>query len=265
MEFFKGQIALVTGAGSGMGEAAALAYARAGAKGVVLAGRRRAELEKVADRIAGLGATPLVVPTDVAQEAQVVALMEASIQRFGQIDAAFNNAGIEGVFAPIQQCSAADFDATMAVNLRGVWLCIKYEMAAMAAARRGSIVNTSSWLAHGAFPGSSIYSASKAALDGMIRALAQEGAEVGIRVNNVNPGIIDTPMLRRFGTLEAMTPFVQHTPMRRLGTADDVANAVVWLSSDAASFVTGQNLLVDGGYTIPGHRAWLSGEVHAAH
>lgn len=264
MELFKGQVALVTGAGSGIGAAAALAYARAGAEGIVLAGRRRSELEKVADSVAELGVTALVAPTDVAQEAQVVALIDAGIQRFGRIDAAFNNAGIEGVFAPIQQCSAADFDATMAVNLRGVWLCMKYEMAAMAAARRGAIVNTSSWLAHGAFPGSSIYSASKAALDGMIRALAQEGAEVGIRVNNVNPGIIDTPMLRRFGPLEVMTPFIQHTPMRRLGSAEEIADAVVWLSSDAAGFVTGQNLLVDGGYTIPGHRAWLSAQAHVA-
>lgn len=263
MKLFQGQIALVTGAGSGIGKAAALAYARAGAKGVILAGRRQAELENVADKIAELGATPLVVPTDVIQEAQIISLMNAGIQRFGQIDAAFNNAGIEGIFAPIEQCTLADFDATMAVNLRGVWLCVKYEMAAMASAKKGSIINTSSWLAHGAFPGSSIYSASKAALDGMIRALAQEGAESGVRVNNVNPGIIDTPMLRRFGTLEAMTPFVQHTPMRRLGTAEDVANVVIWLSSKAAQFVTGQNIVVDGGYTIPGHRTWLSGDVHA--
>jgi NAD(P)-dependent dehydrogenase (short-subunit alcohol dehydrogenase family) len=261
MTTLKDKVALVTGAGSGIGEAAAIAFAQAGASGVVLAGRHAAALERVAERIAAIGATPLAAPCDVGVETQVKALLDAALSRFGRIDAAFNNAGIEGVFSPITQCSAADFDATMAVNLRGTWLSIKYEMAAMLAAGGGTIVNTSSWLAHGAFPGSSIYSASKAALDGMVRALAQEGADAGIRVNNVNPGIIDTPMLRRFGDEVVMRPFVENTPMRRLGTPEDVAEVVVWLCSEAARFVTGQTIFVDGGYTIAGHRAWLSGAV----
>jgi NAD(P)-dependent dehydrogenase (short-subunit alcohol dehydrogenase family) len=261
---FKGRIALVTGAGSGIGAAAAVSYARAGARGVVLAGRRLEPLEEVAGQVGQAGATPLVVVTDIAKEDDVHALVSAATAKFDRIDAAFNNAGIEGVFAPITDCAAQDFDTTIAVNLRGVWLSIKYQMAAMIETGGGAIVNTSSWLAHGAFPGSSIYSASKAALDGMIRALAQEGAEHGIRVNNVNPGIIDTPMLRRFGDDAAMRPFVEHTPLRRLGSPEDVAEAVVWLTSDAARFVTGQTLLVDGGYTIPGHRAWLADEVTAS-
>jgi NAD(P)-dependent dehydrogenase (short-subunit alcohol dehydrogenase family) len=263
MSAFKGRIALVTGAGTGIGAAAALLYARAGARGVVLAGRRREPLQAVADAVGDAGATPLVLATDIAEEEQVKALAAAAVARFGRIDAAFNNAGIEGVFAPITECRSQDFDATMAINLRGVWLSIKYQMEAMIAAGGGAIVTTSSWLAHGAFPGSSIYSASKAALDGMLRALAQEGAEHGIRVNNINPGIIDTPMLRRFGDDAAMRPFIDHTPLRRLGTPEDVAEAVIWLSSDAARFVTGQTLLIDGGYAIPGHRAWLSGAVSA--
>ena len=262
---FKGKVALVTGAGSGIGEAAAVAFARAGAKGVVLAGRRTGELERVADRIADLGTTPLAVATDVAQADDVRRLVDATIDKFGAFHAAFNNAGIEGAFAPITDLSEADFDATIAVNLKGTWLCCREEMRAFARlGTGGAIVNTSSWLAHGAFPGSSIYSASKAALDGMIRALAQEGAEEGVRVNNVNPGIVDTPMLRRFGDEAAFRPFVEHTPARRLGTPVDVAEVVVWLASDAARFVTGQTLLVDGGYTIPGHRAWLAGEVTAS-
>jgi NAD(P)-dependent dehydrogenase (short-subunit alcohol dehydrogenase family) len=261
---FKGRIALVTGAGSGIGAAAALGYARAGARGVILAGRRLEPLENVADQVGKAGATPLVVVTDIAKEDEVRGLVTAATAKFDRIDAAFNNAGIEGVFAPITDCGAKDFDETIAINLRGVWLSIKYQMAAMIATGGGAIVNTSSWLAHGAFPGSSIYSASKSALDGMIRALAQEGAEHSIRVNNVNPGIIDTPMLRRFGDDAAMRPFVEHTPLRRLGSPEDVAEAVVWLSSDAARFVTGQTLLVDGGYTIPGHRAWVAGEVSAS-
>ncbi len=259
-----GRVALVTGAGSGIGRAAALALARAGAD-LVLAGRRAEELMAVARKAEGVGRRALPVPTDVSDAAQVEALVAAGIHRFGRLDAAFNNAGIEGAFAPITELSEADFDATIAVNLKGVWLCCRQEIAAMQRfGRGGAIVNTSSWLAHGAFPGSSIYSASKAALDGMIRALAQEAAGAGIRVNNVSPGIIDTPMLRRFGDDAAMRPFVDHTPARRLGTPEDVAGAVVWLCSDAARFVTGQNLLVDGGYSIPGHRTWLAGEVTAA-
>jgi NAD(P)-dependent dehydrogenase (short-subunit alcohol dehydrogenase family) len=122
----------------------------------------------------------------------------------------------------------------------------------------GAIVNTSSWLAHGAFPGSSVYSASEAALDGMIRALAQEAANDGIRVNNVKPGIIDTPMLRAAAVGEATRPFIAHTPARRLGTPEDVAGSVVWLCSEAARFITGQNIVVDGGYTIPGHWPWAT-------
>lgn len=251
------KVALVTGGGSGIGEAAALAFARAGYR-VAISGRRESELARVAARISAAGSAALAVPADVSREADVKRMVAAPLAAWGRLDAAFNNAGIEGAFAPITELTEADFDATIAINLKGVWLSCKHELTAMQAAGNGAIVNTSSWLAHGAFPGSSIYSASKAALDGMIRALAQEGP---VRVNNVNPGIIDTSMFRRFADDVAAQPFVQHTPARRLGTPEEVAEAVVWLCSDAARFVTGQNLLVDGGYTIPGHRAWLGGEV----
>jgi NAD(P)-dependent dehydrogenase (short-subunit alcohol dehydrogenase family) len=262
MTLFDGKVALVTGAGSGIGETAALAFAHEGARGVVLAGRRATALEQVADRIADAGTVPLVVPTDVSRADEVAALVARTAERLGALDAAFNNAGIEGAFAPIVGLDENDFDATIAINLKGVWLSCKHEIEAMLRlGAGGAIVNTSSWLAHGAFPGSSIYSASKAALDGMIRALAQEVADKGIRVNNVNPGVIDTPMLRRFGDEATLGPFVDHTPARRLGTAEDVADVVVWLCSDAARFVTGQNLLVDGGYAIPGHRPWLAAAV----
>lgn len=263
MKDFEGKVALVTGAGTGMGRAAALLFAQRGAR-VALAGRRATEIESVAGEITAAGGTALVIPTDVAEPDGVDALVRRTVSELGRLDAAFNNAGIEGAWAPITELTVDDFDATMRVNLRGVWLCCKHEMTAMLRfGRGGAIVNTSSWLAHGAFPGSSLYSASKAALDGMVRALAQEAAQQGIRVNNVNPGIIDTPMFRRFCDERTQRPFTDHTPARRLGTPGEVAEAVVWLCSDGARFVTGQNLLVDGGYTIPGHRAWLSGTVAA--
>lgn len=251
---FSGKVALVTGAGSGIGRAAAIGFARAGAD-VALAGRRRAELEAVAHEIEALGRRALVKPTDVSDAEAAETLVAATVDRLGRLDAAFNNAGIEGALAPVAELTPAQFDETVAVNLKGAWLSCKYELTAMRRlGQGGAIVNTSSWLAHGAFPETSIYSASKAGLDGMTRALALEAAEHGVRVNNVNPGIIDTPMLRRLTDEAATALFVGHTPQRRLGRPEDVADVVLWLCCDGARFVTGQNVLVDGGYAIPGHR-----------
>jgi NAD(P)-dependent dehydrogenase (short-subunit alcohol dehydrogenase family) len=255
------KVALITGGGTGMGKAAALAFAAAGYR-VAVVGRRRERLDAVVSAIREAGGDALAITGDVAREEDAQAMVSQTVSHFGRLDAAFNNAGIEGAFAPIAALTAADFDHTMSINLRGVWLSCKHEIAAMTTlGHGGAIVNSSSWLAQGAFPGTSIYSASKAALDGMIRALAQETAGDGIRVNNVRPGIIDTPMLRRFADDTTTRPFIDHTPARRLGQPEDVGDVVLWLCSEAARFVTGQSLTVDGGYAIPGHRSWLSGAV----
>ena len=239
-----GKVAIVTGGGTGIGRAAALAYARAGAS-VVVAGRRAAELQQVVDEIhrqasqipALPGNQALALPTDVSSEVQVQALVARTREHFGRLDVAFNNAGVLGHFAPITQQSAADFDEVMATNLKGVWLCAKYQIEAFLDQA-----------------GSSIYSASKGALDAMIRALALEYGRQGIRINNICPGIIDTPMARSSGDVAAYQPFVEHTPMKRMGQPEDIGDVAVWLASEGARFITGQSILVDGGYTIGGLR-----------
>lgn len=194
------------------------------------------------------------MPADVRSSTEIRALVDATVARYGRLDAAFNNAGTEGTFAPIIEQTEADFDAAIATNLKGTWLSIKYEMEAMLAHGGGAIVNTSSWLAKGALAGSSSYSASKGALDALIRAVVLEGGPHGIRINNVNPGVIDTPMARRFGDDDMLRPFAAFTPARRIGRPEDVADAAVWLCSDGARFITGESILVDGGYTIAGLR-----------
>jgi NAD(P)-dependent dehydrogenase (short-subunit alcohol dehydrogenase family) len=182
-------------------------------------------------------------------------LIESILSRYGRLDAAFNNAGVEGRFAPIADLTEDDFDTVVSVNLKGVWLSVKYEVEAMLAqGHGGAIVNTSSWLAKGASAGSSVYSASKGALDAMIRAVVLEVAADNIRINNVNPGIIDTPMARRFGGDEVIEPFVAFTPAKRVGLPEDVADVAVWLTTEEARFVQGETVLVDGGYTIAGTR-----------
>lgn len=242
-----------------MGKAAALRFGREGAN-VVIAGRRPAELRHVVDEIESGGGVALAVPTDVSDETQVEALVKRTVATFGALHMAWNNAGTLGAFAPLHEMSLADFDAVTATNVRGVFACMKYEIAAMLeAGAGGAIVNTSSWTAHGVMPGLSAYAAGKAALDALARTAALEVGPRQIRVNNVSPGIIATPMAEGvLASAKATLPFQKHTPLERIGQPDDVADAVVWLLSDEARFVTGQSLLVDGGFTLGGLRPWFN-------
>ncbi len=233
-----GKVVLVSGGGTGIGRAAALAYAREGAK------------------VALAGGDALPIVADVSEEDDIRQLIATVTAHYGRLDVAFNNAGIIGNFAPITEQSSEDFDRVIAINLRGVWLAMKYEIETFLAQRSGGvIINTSSWLTHGALAGSSSYSASKGALDAMIRAVALEYSGQGIRVNNINPGIIDTPMARSsVADSAAFAPFIAHTPAGRLGESEDIGDVALWLATDEARFITGQSLLVDGGYTIAGMR-----------
>ncbi|GAB4239006.1 MAG: glucose 1-dehydrogenase [Elainellaceae cyanobacterium] len=252
---FQGKVALITGGSSGMGRAAAIAFAKQGAS-VVIGARRDDQSQDVIAQIHDLGGNAHFVKTDVANSDEIRSLIEKIVEYYGRLDFAFNNAGTEGKFAPITELTESDWEHTIAINLKAVWLCMKYEIEQMLKQDGGAIVNTSSWLAKGGLAGSTIYSASKGGLDGMVRPAALEYASRNIRINNINPGIIDTEMLRRFFHPEddAAKPFVKHIPAQRLGTSEEVAETVLWLCSDAASYITGQTISVDGGYAIPGHR-----------
>jgi NAD(P)-dependent dehydrogenase (short-subunit alcohol dehydrogenase family) len=247
-----GKIALVTGGGTGIGRAAALAFARKGAS-VALASRRRAELESVAADIAGEGGQAVVIPTDVTDERAIAGLVAGAVERFGRLDIAFNNAGMQS-YSPIEQLGLDEFDRVMATNVRGVWLLLKHEIAAMrAAGDGGAIVNTSSIAATGATAGLSAYAPSKAALDAMTRVLALEIGADGIRVNNVSPGLTRTPMNEGLPD-SLLSAVAAHAALKRLGEPEDIADVAVWLCTDEARFVTGQSILVDGGFNLAGVR-----------
>jgi NAD(P)-dependent dehydrogenase (short-subunit alcohol dehydrogenase family) len=246
---FAGKVALVTGGTSGIGRATAIAYAQQQAK-VVVAGRRVEEGEETVRLIKDAGGEALFVRTDVTQEAEVKAMVDQTIRVFGRLDIAFNNAGTHGEDPSLIEQVDAEYDRMMNANVKGVWLSMKYEIAQMLKQGGGSIVNTSSILGVIAMPSVPLYTASKYAVVGLTKAAALQYAKSGIRINAVGPGAIETDMFENAtgGQDEAKAYMAGLHPMGRVGKPVEVANAVIWLSSDSASFVTGEILMVDGGY-----------------
>ena len=247
MRDLEGKVVLITGAGRGIGRAAAIEFATWGSH-VVLAGRQEASLVEVAAEVAALGREALVMPTDVTQEADVSALVRAAVCRFGRLDAAFNNAGTFGTFGKLENDTLENFEEVVGTNLRGVWLCTKWQIRQMLTQGGGAIVNCSSVSGVLGHLQSCVYSASKHGVIGLSKSAALQYARAHIRVNVVAPGSTDTEMLRAvYFTPESLRDRADMLPMGRLGRPQEVAQVAVWLCSDASSFVTGQVIGADGG------------------
>jgi NAD(P)-dependent dehydrogenase (short-subunit alcohol dehydrogenase family) len=247
---FRGHVALVTGASSGIGLTTAQAFAQAAAA-VVLADVNETVLREVTDDLTAAGHQVLGVTCDVSDEEQVAAMVNAAVAQFGRLDMAFNNAGIMAPPTDAAEEAAEQFDRIEAVNLRGVWACMKHELRQMRAQGSGAIVNNSSLGGLVALPGRAAYHASKHGVIGLTKSAALEYAPRGIRINTICPGTIETPMVAEMianGEL-SIDEAIANQPIARLGQASEMAAAVLWLCSPAASFVLGVALPVDGGYT----------------
>jgi len=246
---FQDKIVLVTGGTSGIGRATALAFARAGAK-IVIAGRRESEGQAVVSEIKSAGGKALFVRADVAHEAEVKALVDQTVATYGRLDVAFNNAGVEWL-GSLTEASEADYRRTFDTNVWSIITSLKYEVPAMLKNGGGSIINTSSIAGHLGFAGASIYVASKHAVEGLTKTAALEFAKQGIRVNAVAPAAIETAMVDRFVGAEGdqRSGLASMHPIGRMGRVEEIAGAVLFLASDAASFITGESLKIDGGFT----------------
>ena len=243
------RIILITGALTGIGRAAAVAFAKDGAT-VVVAGRHDEAGKALADQLRSFGSEAEFINTDVRDEDDVRALVDQTVGHFGRLDVAVNSAGTEGRVGPITDQTAETYAATFDTNVLGVILSMKHEVRVMQAQHSGSIVNVSSTYGHKGAAGASVYVASKHAVEGITKSAALETAKSGIRVNAVAPGPTDTGMLTRFtGTPQNKASLVAEVPMGRLGSSEELANAIVFIASDEASYMTGHILDIDGGHT----------------
>jgi NAD(P)-dependent dehydrogenase (short-subunit alcohol dehydrogenase family) len=248
---FENKVALVTGASSGMGLATARAFAEAGAA-VVLADVREDSVKAEAKRLGAGGHKAIAVRCDVTDDAQVEHMVNRTVAEFGRLDAAFNNAGVMARIAPTAESTREDWDRVIGINLRGVWSCMKYELRQMQRQGSGAIVNNASVGALTGNPGIGSYIASKHGVVGLTRTAALEYIKHGIRVNAVNPGLIDTQLARDVvaGDKRAYEDIAKHVPLGRAGRPEEIASAVLWLCSPGRSYVVGHALTVDGGMTV---------------
>jgi NAD(P)-dependent dehydrogenase (short-subunit alcohol dehydrogenase family) len=249
---FEGKVALVTGGASGLGLATAKAFAESGAS-VVLADQNDNAVRAAVDALTAQGHKALAAPCDVADDAQVEAMVAQTVATFGRLDVAYNNAGIQNLLAETADTTREDYDRVMGINLRGVWSCMKFELQQMRKQGSGAIVNCSSLggLVGGAERG--IYHAAKHGVLGFTKSAALEYAARGIRINAICPGLIWTPMVDQMVTAgqgDALKAMEKSVPMGRVGRPEEIANAVLWLCSEAASYVTGQSISVDGGFIM---------------
>jgi NAD(P)-dependent dehydrogenase (short-subunit alcohol dehydrogenase family) len=244
---FQDKVAIVTGGSFGIGRAAAIAFAERGAK-VVIADW--VEDNETLNAIKGAGGDAIFIKCDVSGDESVRTMVDKTIAQYGRLDYAFNNAGVEGISAPTHECTNENWDKTIGINLKGVWLCMKYEIPYMIKQGKGAIVNNASIAGLVGFVNIPAYVASKHGILGLTKNAALEYAKSGIRVNAVCPGVIKTPMIDRFTGKDKVVEkqFESMEPVGRMGQPEEVAQAVIWLCSDAASFVTAHPMAVDGGW-----------------
>jgi NAD(P)-dependent dehydrogenase (short-subunit alcohol dehydrogenase family) len=248
-KIFDGKVAIVTGGSFGIGRATAIAFAARGAK-VVVADLVEDSEQHTLKQIKAAGGQAIFFKCDVSKSNEVKAMVDKTVATYGRLDFAFNNAGIEGITGNTQECSDENWDKTIGVNLTGVWLCMKYELLYMLQQGKGAIVNCASVAGLIGFPGLPAYVVSKHGVVGLTKTAALEYAKLNIRINAVCPGVIHTDMIDRItgNDKEAEKQFISMEPVGRMGNPEEVSEAVIWLCSDAASFVTGHSMPVDGGW-----------------